>query len=187
MLWRNQPEHSTASSVSSRSSRRSRSQSLPRTESELPLFDMPTPQSSVGTSPWSKSPEASGVKETASTEDQAVSNFLSKYVLEPCTESSSPGFLEHLPCLFKDVNVNGRYALRWAVQAAALADQSRKSHEESATKALECYGRALAALGQSLAEKGKTPDDYDLMTVVILDIFEASRPEIEFSGTLYLT
>jgi hypothetical protein len=31
---------------------------------------------------------------------------------------------------------------------------------------------SLGALGQSLAEPGKAPDDYDLMTIVMLDIFE---------------
>ncbi|KAF4418641.1 negative acting factor [Fusarium acutatum] len=98
---------------------------------------------------------------------------MDKYVLLPCNESSSPGFLEHLPCLFKEVNIEGRYALRFAVQACAFADLSREqSSEEFVKRSLECYGFALSALGQSLAEKNKTPDDYDLMTVVMLDIFE---------------
>ncbi len=42
----------------------------------------------------------------------------------PCNQTSSPGFLEHLPCMFKEVNIEGRYALRWAVQAAGYADSS---------------------------------------------------------------
>ncbi|CAM1502040.1 Fc.00g040240.m01.CDS01 [Cosmosporella sp. VM-42] len=99
--------------------------------------------------------------------------FMDKYVIYPCNSSSSPGFLEHLPGLFKEVNIEGRYALRWAVQAASFADLSKEQGSNDLTaKALEHYGNALSALGKSLAEKGKTPDDYDLMTVVILDIFE---------------
>lgn len=107
------------------------------------------------------------------------------YVIQPCAESSSPGFLEHLPCLFGEVNVAGRYALRWAVQAAAFANLARggaaaatggggeRVRDEVARRALECYGEALIALGKSLAaERGKPPDDYDLMAVVVLDIFE---------------
>jgi hypothetical protein len=99
---------------------------------------------------------------------------MDNYVIYPCNESSSSGFLEHLPGLFKEVNVNGRYALRWAVQATALADYSvgRVDSQEIAGQALEYYSQSLSALGKSLAKKGKQPDDHDLMTVVILDIFE---------------
>jgi hypothetical protein len=77
--------------------------------------------------------------------------------------------------MFKEVNVEGRFALRWAVRAAAYADIS-KDQKSSAlgSKALECYGMALRALGESLSTPGKVPDDYDLMTVVVLDIFEVS-------------
>lgn len=76
--------------------------------------------------------------------------------------------------MFKEVNVEGRYALRWAVQAAAYADAVSQSQESKAlaSKALDCYGMALRALGESLSASGKEPDDYDLMTVVVLDIFE---------------
>jgi hypothetical protein len=110
-------------------------------------------------------------------QDQAVSNFFEKYVMYP-GKSSKSGFLEHLPCLFEEVNVEGRFALRWAVQAAALADASREYQPEAglAAQALDCYGKALAALSQSLSESGKIPDDYDLMTVVVLDFFEAWPP-----------
>lgn len=79
--------------------------------------------------------------------------------------------------MFKEVNIQGRYALRWAVQAAAYADaisQNKESHA-LASKALQCYGMALGALGESLAASGKEPDDYDLMTVVVLDIFEVGH------------
>ncbi|KAI1875077.1 uncharacterized protein JN550_002506 [Neoarthrinium moseri] len=108
-----------------------------------------------------------------SVEDQAVDRFMEKYVMYPCNETSSPGFLEHLPGLFKDVNVPGRFALRWAVRAAGYADLSQDSDgDKLSQKALHCYGMALSALGESLAEPGKAPDDYDLMTVVVLDVFE---------------
>ncbi|KAF5722617.1 negative acting factor [Fusarium mundagurra] len=120
--------------------------------------------------PWLKDQSKT---EPVSKDEQIANIFMDKYVLLPCNESSSPGFLEHLPCLFKEVNVEGRYALRFAVQACAFADLSREqSSEELVKRSLECYGYALSALGQSLAEKNKTPDDYDLMTVVMLDIFE---------------
>jgi hypothetical protein len=106
-------------------------------------------------------------------EDQAVDSFMEKYVIYPCNQTSTPGFLEHLPCMFREVNVDGRYALRWAVRAAAYADISRDQDSDGlARKALQCYGMALSALGDSLATPGKVPDDYDLMTGVVLDIFE---------------
>lgn len=111
----------------------------------------------------------------SATDESAVAGFLDNYVLYPCNESSMPGFLEHLPCLFKEVNVDGRHALRWAVQAAGFADISRTGstgRSDASSRALECYGRALTALGKTLADKERTPDDYTLMTVVILDIFE---------------
>ncbi|CAJ2513949.1 Uu.00g020680.m01.CDS01 [Anthostomella pinea] len=103
----------------------------------------------------------------------AVDRFMEKYVMYPCTEGSSPGFLEHLPSLFKEVNVEGRFALRWAVKAAAYADLSKSQDSEPlAQKAYQCYGMSLSAMGESLSTPGKVPDDFDLMTVVILDMFE---------------
>jgi len=100
---------------------------------------------------------------------------MEKYIIYPCNQAPSPGFLEHLPSMFKEVNVEGRCALRWAVLAAAYADVSRDQDGNAvACKALQCYGRALSALGESLSAPGKVPDDYDLMTVVVLDIFEVS-------------
>lgn len=107
--------------------------------------------------------------------DGAVDRFLDKYVMYPCNETSFPGFLEHLPCLFKEVNIEGRHALRWAVQAAAYADVSNTKGDLSVGKSLHYYGMALSALSESLAQLGKEPDDYDLMTMVILDLFEV-RP-----------
>lgn len=117
------------------------------------------------------------------TENKAASSVLDKYVVHPCNELSAPGFLEHLPCLFQEVNVQGRYALRWAVQATGFADMTRTNDGDSATKAIEYYGRSLVALEKSLSEKGKKPDDYDLMTMVVLDVFEVCRPEFA-SGML---
>jgi hypothetical protein len=120
--------------------------------------------------PWLKNDPGHSQR---SIEDRVVDRFMHNYVLYPCAETSSPGFLEHLPSLFKEVNLDGRYALRWAVRAAAFADASRETEGDALTrKALECYGMALESLGQSLAQPGKPPDDYDLMTVVVLDIFE---------------
>jgi hypothetical protein len=120
--------------------------------------------------PWLKGPPS--VMERP-VEDQAVDNFIDKYVIYPCNQTSSPGFLEHLPCMFQEVNIDGRYALRWAVRAAAYADVSKDQESDVISrKALQCYGMALSALGESLAAPRKVPDDYDLMTVVILDIFE---------------
>ncbi|KAM5375726.1 hypothetical protein ACJZ2D_005909 [Fusarium nematophilum] len=172
VVLRSQTASTSASSGSSPRSRRTRSRSLDRV-SERPSMEHPSAY------PWLK--EAKQPSE----EDQAAEMFMEKYVLLPCNESSSPGFLEHLPCLFKEVNVEGRYALRWAVQACAFADLSReKGSGDLASRALECYGQALNALGHSLAEKGKAPDDYDLMTVVILDIFESLfMPDSSISGS----
>ncbi|KAF7542631.1 hypothetical protein G7Z17_g11413 [Cylindrodendrum hubeiense] len=164
---------SQAESISSSSStrtRRTRSRSLERPSAAQPLdtSNLKLPSAM----PWLKTPPSE--RDPPAVEDRAVAIFMDKYVIYPCHESSSPGFLEHLPCLFSEVNVDGRHALRWAVQAAGIAELSREQNSELlAPRALECYGQALSALGKSLAEKGKTPDDYDLMAVVILDMFES--------------
>jgi hypothetical protein len=106
-------------------------------------------------------------------EDQAVSEFFEKFVMYPCNEGSSPGFLEHLPSMFKEVSIQNRVALRWAVRAAAYANLSKEQNSSSlAEKAVECYGMALSALSKSFSDTGTTPDDYILMTVVVLDLFE---------------
>jgi hypothetical protein len=157
------------SADSSRDSRRSSSTIMD--PSDLTL-DEANSLNLRSTLPWVKqAPEQ--LKQ--SVEDQAVDQFMEKYVIYPCNQTSSPGFLEHLPYLFKDLNVKGRYALRWAVRAAAYADLSKDSEgDHMSRKAMHCYGLSLAALGESLLQPGKVPDDYDLLTVVILDIFEAS-------------
>ena len=120
--------------------------------------------------PWAKEiPDAA----KPSAEDIAVEQFFEKYVMYPCNQGSTPGFLEHLPALFREIQPEGRLALRWAVRAAAYASLSKD--QDNATlgnKALECYGRSLSALADALKDATKDPDDYSLMTVVILDIFE---------------
>ncbi|KAI1373905.1 hypothetical protein F4677DRAFT_183437 [Hypoxylon crocopeplum] len=135
------------------------------TEEEAAALYLPKPF------PWAK---ATPTQLRPTPEDVAVNSFMDKYVMYPCNETSSPGFLEHLPALFKDVNVEGRCALRWAVRAAAYADMSKaQNHGALADKAFHCYGMALSALGESLSTTSKTPDDYDLMAAVMLDIFES--------------
>ncbi|KAF4975803.1 hypothetical protein FZEAL_7463 [Fusarium zealandicum] len=179
-VQRSQTYSLSTSSTSSARSRQTRSKSLER--ASVRSLTSAGSLKLLPTRPWLKHP--SPTKEPPA-EDQAVNMFMEKYVLFPCSESSSPGFLEHLPCLFSEVNVEGRYALRWAVQACAFADLSRdQSSGDLVGRALDCYGQALNALGQSLTEKGKPPDDHDLMTVVILDIFESLfMPDSSLSGS----
>lgn len=94
----------------------------------------------------------------------------------PCNDGSSPGFLEHLPSLFKDIEVEGRFALRWAVRAAAYAALSIKEDIDFIRqRALHCYGLALSSLADALSDPKRAPDDYTLMTVVVLDIFEVCK------------
>lgn len=108
-----------------------------------------------------------------SIEDQAVSSFFNDFVVSPCNKSSTPGFLEHLPGLFNEVRPEGRLALRWAVLAAGYASLSKEHHgSRFSDLALNCYGRALSGLGKSLADSHISPDDYVLMTVVVLDLSE---------------
>jgi hypothetical protein len=91
----------------------------------------------------------------------------------PCNQGSSPGFLEHLPSLFREPRAEGRLALRWAVRAAAYASLSNDQDNTAlGNKALQCYGRSLTALADALKKGEKSPDDYVLMTIVVLDMFE---------------
>jgi hypothetical protein len=123
--------------------------------------------------PWAKAVPESSVP---SPEDQAVSQFFEKFVMYPCNSGSSPGFLEHLPTLFIEVKMEGRMALRWAVRAASYASLSSDQNNAALrAKALSCYGKALSALGESLADPNTAPDGFTLMTVVILDLFEVCR------------
>lgn len=126
--------------------------------------------------PWAKRvPESL----QPSAQDQAVDLFFEKFVMYPCNENSTPGFLEHLPSLFKDIKKEGRFALRWAVRAAAYASVSNEQENASVyEKALHCYGLALTNLGESLKNPETKPDDYVLMTIVVLDLFEVSGLQI---------
>lgn len=93
----------------------------------------------------------------------------------PCNDGSSPGFLEFLPPLFKEGKTEGRVALRWAVRAASYASLSNEQNNPAlGAKALECYGLALSALGEALSDPSYVPNDYEFMTIVVLDIFEVS-------------
>jgi len=114
-----------------------------------------------------------------STEDRAVSSFFNDFAVSPCNNSSTPGFLEHLPGLFNEVSIEGRFALRWAVLAAGYATLS-KEYDDSrfSDLALKYYGRALSGLGRSLADFNGSPVDYVLMTVVVLDLFEVCHHTI---------
>ncbi|KAI0109831.1 hypothetical protein F4814DRAFT_461067 [Daldinia grandis] len=110
---------------------------------------------------------------TTTSRNDAINRFIDKYVLYSCNETSSPGFVEHIPSLFNDVNMEGRFALRWAVRAAAFADLLKAENSDVLeAKAFHCCGLSLSVLGESLKAMGKIPDDYDLMTAVMLDIFE---------------
>ena len=137
--------------------------------SEIPAtvasnLNLPTPY------PWAKDvPDAT----LPSAEDAAVEQFFEKYVMYPCNQGSTPGFLEHLPSLFREPRAEGRLALRWAVRAVAYASLSKDQDNTAlGNKALQCYGRSLSALGDILKVGAKSPDDYTLMTVVMLDMFE---------------
>lgn len=123
--------------------------------------------------PWAKTvPDAA----IPSAEDIAVEQFFEKYVMYPCNQGSSPGFLEHLPSLFREFRNEGRLALRWAVRATAYASLSKDQDSVAlGNKALYCYGKSLSALGDALKGAVQPPDDFVLMTVVILDIFEVSQ------------
>jgi hypothetical protein len=124
--------------------------------------------------PYPSAKEVSVSKPTV--EDEAVDQFFEKYVMYPCNSGSSPGFLEHLPSLFKECKYReARVALRWAVRAASYASLSNEQNDPAlGNKALECYGLALSALGESLLNPSPVPSDYDLMTIVVLDILEVT-------------
>jgi hypothetical protein len=110
---------------------------------------------------------------------ESITRFFDEHVLSQCSPGSNKAFLDHLPTLYNEVNIGGRYALRYAVQAAALANdlqgESVSDGGPVAWKSLDFYGKALSALSTSLSEKKESPpDDYDLMTVALLDLFEVS-------------
>lgn len=185
--WPSLPS-SVSRSTSSARCGRTRSQSPSRESS--PFSNTSSVFSTAAILPWFAEPApARAVSETQEPETEAaVSRFFDRYVLYPCNDASTPGFLEHLPCLFKEVNVEGRHALRWAVRATALADVSRleESNPRAAAAAFDCYGEALSALRDSLSARGKVPDDYDLMAVVVLDIFEVGICDSCLSSTMLI-
>ena len=159
----------TASDSSERSHSSGRSARSRATDNSLSSIELPTGKLSKQYL-WAKDVPRQSLP---TTEERAVSKFFDQYVLYPCNHGSSPGFLEHLPSLFKTGFEKGRMALRWAVRAASLAGLASETDDITLrSQALQCYGTSLSCLGESLAGHGKDPDDYDLMTVVILDIFE---------------
>jgi hypothetical protein len=109
------------------------------------------------------------------TEDAEAWQFFDRFVMYPCNSGSSLGFLEHLPSLFKESNVQHRYALRYAVLAAAHASEEEDPCDMTGKQqAFHYYGLALSALSECLKEAITEQDDHVLMTIVVLDIFEVS-------------
>ncbi|KAL8691426.1 MAG: hypothetical protein Q9218_003344 [Villophora microphyllina] len=106
-------------------------------------------------------------------DDHAIAFFFERFTGCPCNDRSTPGFLDFLPGLFKEVNVEGRFALRWAVLAAGYAGLSTDQQDKRIGNiALHCYGQAISVLGRCLADPELDPDDHILMTIVVLDLFE---------------
>jgi hypothetical protein len=107
------------------------------------------------------------------TGDSEAQQFFDCFVVYPCNSGSSLGFLEHLPSLFKESNVKHRYALRYAVLAAAHASMIANTGDKtSKEQAFRYYGLALSALSESLKGAITERDDHILMAIVVLDIFE---------------
>jgi hypothetical protein len=130
--------------------------------------------------PWLKSGVAAA---SVSDDDRVVSAFFERFVMYPCNRESSGGFLEYLPCMFEEVNSGNRVALRWAVRAAAYASLSKHRQNDSLQrKASQCYGLALSALAKSLGKSKGPPDDYILMTVVVLDLLEVVQSSSQRKG-----
>jgi hypothetical protein len=168
-------------------SRRRSSDSTSLSSNSLPSNSLPSNSPLPGSSPASSahddlnelarslaSHSLAGPEEIRA-EEQAVSGFFDKFVMYPCSQGSSPGFLEHLPCMFTESNVENRVALRWAVRAAAYANAAAGGHDQLAReKAIKCYGLALSTLHTSLTQSKMAADDHVLMTVVVLDLFEVS-------------
>ncbi|KAL8777957.1 MAG: hypothetical protein Q9203_002276 [Teloschistes exilis] len=139
----------------------------------------PTDNTSISTSPMFADDMVEAERYTAPLpmvtpqDEQAVSSFFDRFIGCPCNDRSTPGFLDCLPGLFKEVNREGRSALRWAVLAAGYAGLSSDQEDKRTSQlALYCYGHALSVLGTCLADPKLDPDDHILMTVVILDLFE---------------
>ena len=156
-------------SEGSRSTKRSLGNDSRKASSQFTGIELPAEERS-NQFPWARNvPEDL----LPSSEDATVSRFFNKFVMYPCNHGSSPGFLEHLPSLFQEADEKGRIALRWAVRAASQASLAADMGSISLREqALQCYGRSLSELGEALTDPRKGPDDYTLMTVVILDIFE---------------
>lgn len=146
--------------------------SLPDTALTKELCWATRPGDNADVTPRSKSNPS---RPPASSEQKKVSQFFDRFVLYPCNDGSSPGFLEHLPGLFKDIDIENRYTLRYAVLAAAHASSIDDApNHNSKQQAFHYYGLALSSLAKSLDKSMSEPDDYILMTVVVLDIFEVS-------------
>jgi hypothetical protein len=153
---------------------------------KLPAAGSPTTistSSRTASSSTTSSPSQSG----PTSKDPEVWQFFDRFVMYPCNSASSLGFLEHLPSLFKETNVKHRYALRYAVLAAAHASSMNDPFEKtSKQQAFRYYGLALSALSDCLKDSISEQDDHVLMTVVVLDIFEVRLALHSFTQTISL-
>jgi hypothetical protein len=76
--------------------------------------------------------------------------------------------------MFMEVNTSTRTALRFAVRATAYADMASQENNLIVREAaITYYGRALEVLGSAMKD-GVEVDDYVLMNIVVLDLFEVS-------------
>jgi hypothetical protein len=188
-------QHSTKSNLSTWTLSQARSSATTSPSASLP--EEVVIQSSIQLShinlnptPWLAPSLTANDSSTKFEEKNVIDSFFNKYVLPPCTSTSTPGFLEYLPMLFEEVPIAGRTSLRHAVRAVSYASlatsMSKVSPEVKDVRrcADMYYGKALKCLSETLAsEKDEEKvSDYALMTVVLLDLFEVSFPEKLFSN-----
>ncbi|KAG9237162.1 hypothetical protein BJ875DRAFT_370623 [Amylocarpus encephaloides] len=193
-LERSSKSTSVSTSGASTSSARATSKAPLGNEDEVSLDGL---KLGGNPTPWLRNQTAS-----ASTEKLAIDAFFKDYVLFPCTSTSTPGFLEQLPCLFEEVNtiqISGRSALRWAVKAVSFASLAAKLPSDSSLPGIEqamtkrgvrmqadrAFGHALTSLATCLSAENEDEkvSDYTLMTVVVLDLFEALfQPGVDIYG-----
>jgi hypothetical protein len=102
--------------------------------------------------------------------------FYAEWIRNPHRQYKGPGYLDLLPSM--KATAASRSALSLAVEAFALANAGHllSSKGKLSQLARSKYGAALAVVRTAIMQDAFTADDFTLMAILTIDMFEVKSP-----------
>ena len=111
----------------------------------------------------------------SSIEDLAVCRFFSNFILVPRHREAFRGFLDVLPPLFSDAPSESVLAVATSAVSLAIAGGDFRCSRESILSRKQ-VGKAMIMIHKAIEDPIESLKDETLLAVLILSLFEVSRP-----------